>query len=169
MVIERHVVADHRGLADDHAHAVVNEEAAADLGAGVDLDARDHAADVGHEAAEQAEAALPEPVRHVIEQQRVEARIAEEHLDPGADRRVAAEHAADVFPNSLEHGAAVRISMAGAERRRRTLYPCDGRDIEFPTQGVKYLRCAMLGRETWPPCVAGVGRAVILFSSVRSP
>ena len=50
LVIERHVVADHRGLADDNAHAVVDEEAPADLRAGVDLDARDDAAHVGDEA-----------------------------------------------------------------------------------------------------------------------
>ena len=139
-MIERHIVADHGGLADDHAHAVIDEEAAADAGARMDLDARDHAAHVGNETPEQAEAAFPEQVRHMVEEQRVEARIAEEHLDLGADRRVAAEYAADVFPNTLEHGAAVRISMAGAGRCRGPGSPCDARDIGFPTPGVKYPR-----------------------------
>ena len=103
-MIERHIVADHGGLADDHAHAVIDEEAAADAGARMDLDARDHAAHVGNETPEQAEAAFPEQVRHMVEEQRVEARIAEEHLDLGADRRVAAEYAADVFR--------IRLNMA---------------------------------------------------------
>ena len=45
-VIERDVVADLRGLADHHAHAVVDEEAAADAGAGMDLDAGQEAAEM---------------------------------------------------------------------------------------------------------------------------
>ena len=99
-----------------------------------------HAAHMGDEAPEQAEAVLPQPVGHVVEEERVEAGIAEEHLDAGADGRVPAEYAVDVFPNTLEHGAAVRISMARARGRRGPAFPCDGRDIGFPTPGVKYVR-----------------------------
>ena len=62
-LIERHVVADLGGLADHHAHAVVDEEAAADHGTGVDLDAGHEAADLRDEAAGELPAAPPEPVR----------------------------------------------------------------------------------------------------------
>ena len=44
---EAAVVADHRGLADDDAHAVVDEQPLADAGAGVDLDAGEEAAEEG--------------------------------------------------------------------------------------------------------------------------
>ena len=39
-VIEKDVVADFRGLADDHAHAVVDEKLPADDRGGVDFDSR---------------------------------------------------------------------------------------------------------------------------------
>ena len=38
-MVEKHIVSHFGGLADDDAHAVVNDEPAADLGPGVDLDA----------------------------------------------------------------------------------------------------------------------------------
>ena len=40
-LVERYVVADDGGLADDDAHAVIDEKAAADFGAGMNLDSRD--------------------------------------------------------------------------------------------------------------------------------
>jgi hypothetical protein len=45
-VIERDVLADLGGLADDDAHAVVDEEAAPDRGAGMNLDAGEEAPQV---------------------------------------------------------------------------------------------------------------------------
>ena len=42
-LVKQHVVADLRGLADHHARAVIDEEAAADGRAGMDLDAREEA------------------------------------------------------------------------------------------------------------------------------
>ena len=42
-VVEHHVVADLGGLADDDAHAVVDEEPVPDDGTGMDLDPRDRA------------------------------------------------------------------------------------------------------------------------------
>ena len=50
-LVERHVVADLGGLADHHAHAVIDEEAPTDLRARMDLDAGEEAAEVAHEAA----------------------------------------------------------------------------------------------------------------------
>ncbi len=38
-LVEGYVVADDRSFTDDHAHAVIDEEAAADLRAGMNLDA----------------------------------------------------------------------------------------------------------------------------------
>ncbi len=39
-LVEQAIVADDRGFPDDHTHAVIDEEAAADAGSGMDLDAR---------------------------------------------------------------------------------------------------------------------------------
>ena len=55
-LVDGAVVADFRGLADHHAHAVVDEHAPADLRAGMDLDAGEPAADVRGEAPEPAQA-----------------------------------------------------------------------------------------------------------------
>ena len=48
-LVEQNVVADFGGLADHHAHAVVDEEPAADRRAGMDLDARQGAAELRNE------------------------------------------------------------------------------------------------------------------------
>ncbi len=45
-LVERNVVADNRGLADDHAHAVVNEDAQPDPRAGMNLDSRPEPGDL---------------------------------------------------------------------------------------------------------------------------
>ncbi len=45
-LINGYVVADFGGLADHHSHAVIDEEATADLRPGMDLDARDPARDL---------------------------------------------------------------------------------------------------------------------------
>ena len=50
-LIEGNVVADFRRLADHAAHAVIDEQAAADGGARMDLDPRQHAPDVRQQAA----------------------------------------------------------------------------------------------------------------------
>ena len=49
-VVDQAVVADLGGLADDDAHAVVDDQAAADRGAGVDLNAGPEAGPLGDSA-----------------------------------------------------------------------------------------------------------------------
>ena len=61
-VVDHHVVADLRGLPDDHAHAVVDEEAPADGGPGVDLDPGQEAPGLGEQARREARlGVLPQP------------------------------------------------------------------------------------------------------------
>ena len=60
---QRHVLAHLGRLADDDAHPVIDEEARAENGRRVDLDAREKASDVRQEAGGDPEAATPEPVR----------------------------------------------------------------------------------------------------------
>ena len=58
-LVDGAVVADDGGLADHHAEAVVDEDAPADGGARVDLDAGDDAREIGDEAAQPLQLARP--------------------------------------------------------------------------------------------------------------
>jgi hypothetical protein len=115
-MIKCHIVADLAGLADHHAHAVVDEEAPADLGARVDLDSREPAAQLGDSAPDQAPAARPEGMRNAIEQDRLEAGIEQRHLEAIAGRRVAGDHGIDVFAQILEHLTAYHAMIADSFR-----------------------------------------------------
>src|SRR6185295_14829542 len=95
--------ADFRRLADHHAHAVIDEHAGADLRAGMDLDAGQPATEVRGEAAEPAQLVLPEPVRQAMDPDRMQSRIAGQHLPAGACRRVPVEDAGDVAAQPIEH------------------------------------------------------------------
>src|SRR3954451_496501 len=85
---ERHALVDraaitHYGcLTDDHAHAVIDEDTAADRRARMDFDAGEPAPHLGGEAPEPAQATQPEPVRELVDVDRVEAGIAGQHLPP---------------------------------------------------------------------------------------
>src|SRR2546423_13889280 len=61
-VIKGAVVADLGGLADNPTHAVIDEQPAAHCGAGMGLDAGQHPPDMRDEAAQEVEAALPQPM-----------------------------------------------------------------------------------------------------------
>src|SRR3989304_4769354 len=74
-----HVGADPGGLADDDAHAVVDEEPRPQPRRGMDLDARQEAAEVRNEARERRPAAPPEAVGDPVEREGVDAGIADHH------------------------------------------------------------------------------------------
>ena len=101
-LIQRDVVADFRGPADDHAHAVIDENAAADDCAGMNFDAGQDAADMGNKAADKAEPAAPRSMGDPMQQQRVKSGITEHHLDAGPRRRVPFAHRINVFPQPVE-------------------------------------------------------------------
>ena len=65
ILVDGHVVADLRSLAD-HREAVVDEEVAADLRARVDVDRGQEARDMVHEAREEVELAFPQPVADAV-------------------------------------------------------------------------------------------------------
>src|SRR5512135_3817935 len=102
-VVKRRVLADFGGFADDHAHAMVDEHAAPDCRARMNLDARQPAPEMRGEAPEPGQAVRPEPVRHAMDLQHMQSRIAGQDLPGIASRRVAIEDAADVFTQSPEH------------------------------------------------------------------
>ena len=102
-LVDQHVVADFRGLADHDAHAVIDEEAPADVRAGMDFDAGDPARELAQQPAEQLQLMLPQPMRHAIEPDGVQSRIAEHHFERGARGRVAVEDRLDVFAHSAQN------------------------------------------------------------------
>jgi hypothetical protein len=102
-VIQRAVVADHRRLADDHTHAVVDEHPLAYGGPGMDLDAGEPACEMRKEARQPAHARTPQPVGDPMQGQRMEAGIAGQHLPGGTGGGVAFENAGDIFTQTGEH------------------------------------------------------------------
>src|SRR3546814_14792229 len=88
-LVERHVVADLRGLTDHDAHAVVDEQPLADPGAGMDLDAGDDVADMRDAESQQVPADMPRTVPHTMDHPRVDAGGAHRHSNPRTECRIA--------------------------------------------------------------------------------
>ena len=113
-------VIPHFGHFTDHdAHAVVDEDTVADLGAGVDLDAGKPAAPVRDPAGQPGPATAPAAVRDAMQYQGVEARIGKHHIPLAARGRVAFEDALDVGLDTGKHGTSV--AGAGAPTALRVL------------------------------------------------
>ena len=102
-LIKRHIVADDRRFADDHAVAMVDEKALANARAGVNLDARHMAAVLGNPACQRRVAVLIEPMRQTVIGHRLHRRIAQQHLPFGFRRRVAFHHRRDIRAKIVKH------------------------------------------------------------------
>jgi len=87
-VIEGDVIADLCGLANHHAHAVIDEQPAPDGGAGMYLDPGQGAPELGHNPPKQALTVAPEPMGWAVEEQNMHTRISKQHLHAGARSRV---------------------------------------------------------------------------------
>ena len=83
-VVDEAVVPHLGGLADDDAHTVVDDQALADGGAGMDLDARAVPGDLGVQPGQKAAVVPPEPVAHPVKDHRVDALVEEEDLQLAA-------------------------------------------------------------------------------------
>ena len=81
-LVERHVVADLRGLPDHDAGAVVDEEGIADPCRRMNLDARRDPADVSQAMRDHRNARLVHRVRDPVHQQRLDAAVGEQDLQP---------------------------------------------------------------------------------------
>jgi len=98
-LVEEDVVAEFGGFADDDAHAVVDEEAAADGGAGVDFDASEHAGELADRAGQGSPACAVQSMGEAMQKDCVEARITQHDLEYAARGRVAAEDGFNLFTN----------------------------------------------------------------------
>lgn len=101
-LVEGDVVPDLRGLADDHAHAVVDEDPLTDLRPGMDLDPREQAAHVGYDAGDDRDAVLPQPVGDVVQPQGVQPRVGQDDLQGAAGGRVAVPYGLDILLHTLQ-------------------------------------------------------------------
>jgi hypothetical protein len=102
--------------ADDHPHAVIDEEAAADFGAGMDLDAGEKTADVGGEPGEEVEPPQPEAMGQPMEEHGVKPGIAENDFELAAHCRVTLENDLEILLQGSKHAS---VSFATGDRERR--------------------------------------------------
>ncbi|MNG19754.1 hypothetical protein D3C84_1039470 [compost metagenome] len=82
---------------------MVEEDALAELGGRVDLDAGHPAREMRDEAAEPAQPVVPAPVRQSVQHHGMQAGVQGEHMPGRAGGRVALEDAADIGAQALEH------------------------------------------------------------------
>ena len=87
MLVDRDIVSN-LGTFTDHAKPVIEKEALADLGAGMNIDGRQEARGVVDEPREEEEPPLPQPVTDPVESQCRHSRI-EEHVPARTRRRIA--------------------------------------------------------------------------------
>ena len=129
-MIDKAVIADLGGFADDYAHAVVDDEAAADLRAGVDLDAGSVAADLRDHTCKEHEIMLIAPVRAAMIEHGLHAGIQQQDLKRTFCRRVARKICIYGFKQFIEHNQAFSLNM-GLDRY---LSPVSGRSatMHFP-------------------------------------
>src|SRR5262249_35120102 len=105
-VIQRRVIADLGGLADDNAHAVVDEHPSTDRRAGVDLDAGEPATPMREPPSQPLETGSPQAMCDgPVPDQSVQAGIASEPFPRAPRGRVPVENHPDVFPQTIEHEA----------------------------------------------------------------
>src|SRR5207248_2243966 len=102
-LVEQDVVADFGGFADDDAGAVIDEEAPAYGGAGVNLDSGEESADLGDDAGNERHAPDIELMREAVSQNGMEPRVTEKDLEHAFGCRVLPEDRVDLFPDGSKH------------------------------------------------------------------
>src|ERR1017187_10530467 len=115
-LVHGHVVAHDGGLANHHAHPVIDKQPPPNARAGMNLNAGMETSDLRHRPRQKSQALAPEPVMHPMRPHRVQARIAEQHHRPRSGRGVALDHAADIFPNRIKqvHSATLEVGVLNA-------------------------------------------------------
>ena len=86
-LIERHIIADHRGLPDNDAMSMVNKKALSDLCARMDLNTRPARALLGNPSCPEIMVAQIQPVRQPVIAHHLKAWI-EENFHIGVNRRI---------------------------------------------------------------------------------
>ena len=102
-LVELAVVANDGGLSHDDAHAVVDDEAPADRGAGMNLDTEAVAAPRGERAGNERVAVRPPPVLAAVRPDGAHAGRVEKDGDRRGGCRVVCPERLDVLTDSVEH------------------------------------------------------------------
>lgn len=106
---EHDVVADHGGPADHDAHAVVDEDPAAEVRTGVDLHPGERPGGLGQQAGGQVQGRLaPHAVGHPVRPHGVDARVAQRDLGERARGGVAPARDLQVLAQHTEEAPQVR-------------------------------------------------------------
>lgn len=96
-VIERAIIADHRGFAYDDTHAVIDEKTPPYLCSGMNLYTGPPASQSRNEASRPCQPAVPQPMAEAMSQNGVYPRVSGEDFKIGLGRGVAVEDAAEIF------------------------------------------------------------------------
>ena len=102
-VVDRAVVANFRRLADHDAHAVVDENPAADLCARMNFNAGEEAPDVGDPAGEALPPLKPAPVRRAVDDHRMKPRIGKEDFERAVRCRILFPDGFNKFPGVTDN------------------------------------------------------------------
>ena len=101
-VVHGYIVADDGGFADDDAHAVVNKEIFADLGAGVDFHAGQQPSELRQQPRRKPPALLPQAVRQAVKQDAVVAWGTQKRFPAAGGGGVLGDYRVKVLKNLLE-------------------------------------------------------------------
>src|SRR6185312_573710 len=110
VLVDRDVVADFRGFADD-AEAVIEEGPLPDPGAGMDVDRRQEAREMVDQPGEEIEPSVPEPVREAMEAKSPHSGI-KEHVPARARRRIPRLYRIEIRRKSGVQAAVLPIVVA---------------------------------------------------------
>ena len=102
-LIQQAVVADDGGFADDHAHAVVDEQTFSDLCAGVDLDACLVSGTLGDDACDGEPFVLVEPVGTAVAAHRFQTGVRQQNLQTAPCCRILFLYDCNIFPKLSKH------------------------------------------------------------------
>src|SRR5690625_1460101 len=91
-LIKCHIVANFGRFTNDDSHTVIDEDALANLGTRVDLDAGEKAVDMGDQPGDEIKPMSVKEMGHPVHLQCMKPRIAGEHLQQRTSRRIAIKY-----------------------------------------------------------------------------
>src|SRR5664279_222744 len=113
-LVDGDIVTNLGGFPDDHTHAVINEEAAAESGTGMNLDTRHKARDLRECTGKKEPAMLPQSVVNAIPPNRMQTGIEQHNLKPRACGWVVLEYRGNVFAHQAKVVTHVWVESARA-------------------------------------------------------
>ena len=115
-LVQGDLCTDFSRLTDDHAGCVVDEQALAQNGAGMDVHPGERSGHRGQHPGHQLGVVLPQPVADPVAPDGMQPRVAEDDLGCGAGCRVAVACGLQVVAQGRQHGQSVRPSNRAVDR-----------------------------------------------------